>query len=102
VRQWYNLWVIGNFAQFIKPLVRSISRVRIEDALNIVQLVLALVLTAVVLMQTKGSTMSGLFGGGDSSSVYRTRRGFERTLFQFTIGLAVLFFLIALVNSIIT
>jgi preprotein translocase subunit SecG len=102
VRRWYNLWVIGNFAQFIKPLVRSISRVRIEDALNIIQLVLAIVLTAVVLMQTKGSTMSGLFGGGDSSSVYRTRRGFERTLFQFTIVLAVVFFLIALVNSVIT
>ena len=102
VRQWYNLWVTGNFAQLIKPLARSISRVRIEDALNIIQLVLAIVLVAVVLMQTKGSTMSGLFGGGDSSSVYRTRRGFERTLFQFTIVLAVVFFLIALVNSVIT
>ena len=75
---------------------------RLEDALNIIQLILAVVLVIVVLLQTKGSTMGGLFGGGDSSSVYRTRRGFEKRLFQFTIGLSVLFFLIALVNSIIS
>ncbi len=75
---------------------------RLEDALNIIQLILAVVLILVVLLQTKGSTMGGLFGGGDSSSVYRTRRGFEKRLFQFTIALSVLFFLIALVNSIIS
>ena len=75
--------------------------VRIQDALNIIQIILAIVLIIVVLMQTKGSTMGGIFGG-DTSSVYRTRRGFERRLFQFTIGLSVLFFLIALINSLIS
>ncbi len=75
---------------------------RLEDALNIIQLILAVVLIMVVLLQTKGSTMGGLFGGGDSSSVYRTRRGFEKRLFQFTIALSVLFFLIALLNSILS
>ncbi len=73
----------------------------IEAALNIVQVVLAVVLILAVLMQTKGSSFSGIFGG-DSSSVYRTRRGFELRLFQFTIGVAIAFFLIALINSIIT
>ena len=71
----------------------------IEDALSIVQIILALVLILVVLMQTKGSSMGGIFGG-DTSSVYRTRRGFEKRLFQFTIGLSALFFLISLINSI--
>ena len=75
---------------------------RLEDALNIIQLILAVVLIMVVLLQTKGSTMGGLFGGGDSSSVYRTRRGFEKRLFQFTIVLSVLFFVIALINSILS
>ena len=75
---------------------------RLEDALNIIQLILAVVLILVVLLQTKGSSMSGLFGGGDTSSVYRTRRGFEKRLFQFTIALSVLFFLIALINSILS
>ena len=70
-------------------------------ALNIVQVVLAVVLILAILLQTKGSTFSGIFGG-DSSSVYRTRRGFEKRLFQMTIVLSVVFFLVALVNSIVT
>ncbi len=70
----------------------------IKDALDIVQIVLAIVLVLVIILQTKGSGFSGIFGG-DSASVYRTRRGFERRLFQFTIGLSVVFFLVALVNS---
>jgi len=74
----------------------------LEDALNIIQLILAVVLVIVVLLQTKGSTMGGLFGGGDSSSVYRTRRGFEKRLFQFTIALSVTFFVIALINSLVS
>jgi preprotein translocase subunit SecG len=72
--------------------------VEIKDALNVIQFILALVLILVILMQTKGASMGGIFGG-ESSSVYRTRRGFERRLFQFTIGLSVVFFLIAIVNS---
>lgn len=70
----------------------------IKTALSIVQIIMALVLTAVVLMQSKGSSFGGIFGG-DASSVYRTRRGFEKRLFQFTIGLAVAFFIVCLISS---
>jgi preprotein translocase subunit SecG len=81
---------------------RSDFPVTLEAALNIVQVVLAVVLIVAILLQTKGSSFSGIFGGADSSSVYRTRRGFEKRLFQMTIVLSVVFFLVALVNSIIT
>ena len=64
----------------------------------IVQMILAIVLTAAVLMQSKGSSFGGIFGG-DASSVYRTRRGFEKRLFQFTIVLAAVFFAVCLVSS---
>jgi preprotein translocase subunit SecG len=74
--------------------------VGITDALNIVQMILAIVLSAIILLQTKGSGFTGMFGG-DSSSVYRTKRGLELRLFQFTIGLSVVFFLIALINSLV-
>ncbi len=70
----------------------------IKTALSIVQIIMALVLTAVVLMQSKGSSFGGIFGG-DASSVYRTRRGFEKRLFQFTIVLAVAFFAVCLISS---
>ena len=72
----------------------------IKTALMIVQIILAVVLIIVLLMQAKGSSLGGIFGG-DTSSVYRTRRGFEKRLFQFTIGLAATFFLVALISSII-
>jgi preprotein translocase subunit SecG len=42
-----------------------------------------------ILMQARGSGLSATFGG--DSSVYRSRRGIERRLWQFTILLAVLF-----------
>ena len=58
---------------------------------------LAVVLIGAILLQTRGSGFSA-FGSSDSS-IYRTRRGFERTLFQFTIVLSVAFFVIALINS---
>jgi preprotein translocase subunit SecG len=74
--------------------------VEIKDALNLIQFILAIVMILVILMQTKGASMGGIFGG-EASSVYRTRRGFERRLFQFTIGLSVTFFLIAVINSMV-
>jgi preprotein translocase subunit SecG len=70
----------------------------VEIALNFVMILVSSVLILVILLQTKGSSFSGAFGG-DSGSIYRTRRGVEKTLFQFTIGLAVVFVLLAIVAS---
>jgi preprotein translocase subunit SecG len=75
--------------------------VTIVDALSVVQIILAILLIIAVLMQAKGSAGGGIFGG-DASAVYHTRRGFERRLFQFTIVLAVVFFFIALTNSLVS
>ena len=47
-------------------------------------------LIAAVLMQSRGSGLGATFGGGDAST-YRSRRGVEARLYQFTIVLAVLF-----------
>lgn len=69
-----------------------------ETALDIVMLLVSSVLILVILLQTKGSSFSGAFGG-DSGSIYRTRRGVEKTLFQFTIGLAVVFVALAILTS---
>ena len=61
----------------------------------------ALVITAVgliaaILMQSRGSGLGATFGGGDSS-VYRSRRGVEARLYQFTIALSVLFVSISMI-----
>jgi preprotein translocase subunit SecG len=70
----------------------------LDVAIDIAQIVVALLLIVVVLTQTKGSGFSGAFGG-DTSSIYRTRRGIEKTLFNFTIGVAVVFVALAIVAS---
>jgi preprotein translocase subunit SecG len=72
----------------------------LETTLRIAQIIVALVLIVVVLTQTKGSGFSGAFGG-DSSSIYRTRRGIEKTLFQFTIGTAVVFVILSIVATLV-
>lgn len=64
-------------------------------------LFIALVITAIgliaaILMQSRGSGLGATFGGGDSS-VYRSRRGVEARLYQFTIALAVLFVAVSMI-----
>ncbi|MFN0073665.1 MAG: preprotein translocase subunit SecG [Chloroflexota bacterium] len=68
--------------------------------LHIVQILISLVLIAIVLLQTRGSSFSATFTS--DSSIYHSRRGVERTLFQFTIGLAVFFVIISIVSALAT
>ncbi len=70
-----------------------------DVALNLVTIIVSILLIGVTLLQTKGSSFSGAFGGG-SDSIQRTRRGFEKTLFQFTIGIAGFFLLLSIMSSI--
>ena len=64
-----------------------------ETYLNVAQIVLALALILAVLFQVRGGGLGGIFGQADS--VYRTRRGIEKTLFRLTIVLCVIFVIIA-------
>lgn len=57
--------------------------------LIIAQMVLSVALTMALLLQVRGGGLGGIFGQADT--VYRTKRGLEKTLFQLTIVLAVLF-----------
>ncbi len=63
--------------------------------LAIGQILLSAGLIAAILLQARGTGLSGTFGG--DSAVYRSRRGVERRLWQFTILLLVLWVLFALV-----
>ncbi len=63
---------------------------------NVAQIVLSIALILVVLLQVKGGGLGGIFGQPDT--VYRTKRGVEKTLFQLTIALVVLFVIIAILT----
>ena len=65
--------------------------------LNLAQIVIALALIVVIMLQTKGAALGSVFGRSDSA-VYKTRRGVEKTVFNATIGLSVVFFVMAMVS----
>jgi preprotein translocase subunit SecG len=64
--------------------------------------VISVALVAVILVQGRRGDIGGSVFGGTGSAMYQKRRGLERTMFQITIGLAVAFFLITLINVIVT
>ncbi len=66
----------------------------VSASLHIVQAILAIFLLLLVLFQSKGAGLGSIFGG--SESVFTTRRGIERTLFNFTIGTSAAFLLTSL------
>ncbi len=63
--------------------------------LNIVQIAISIVLVAIILLQVRGQG-TGLFGAAEGS--FRTRRGLERTLFQFTIFMVVVFIAVSILS----
>jgi preprotein translocase subunit SecG len=61
----------------------------VNPALAIGQDIIGVFLMLAILLQARGTGLSATFGG--DSSVYRSRRGIERRLYQFTILLTILF-----------
>tara|TARA_B100001146_G_C16179479_1_gene433952 strand:+ start:179 stop:502 length:324 start_codon:yes stop_codon:yes gene_type:complete len=81
------------------PLVSSADMNIIDSvlpALPYIQIILAILLVAAILLQQRGSSLGGAFGGDNFSSAFHKRRGAELFLFKFTIGIAVLFVISAL------
>lgn len=62
--------------------------------LNIAMIIVSVAVVMAIMLQSRGGGLGGIFGQPDT--VYRTRRGIERTLFRFTIALVVLFILLAI------
>ena len=60
------------------------------------QLLVSISLMAAILLQARGAGLSGTFGG--DSAVYRSRRGVEKRLWQFTIVLLVLFVIFSIAS----
>ncbi len=67
-----------------------------EVILGFGQVMVSIALIASILLQARGAGLGAAFGG--DSSVYRSRRGIEKRLFQFTVVLAVLFVLFSVAN----
>ncbi len=69
----------------------------LKSALPAVQIGLSVILIILILIQSKGSGLSGVFGG--EGNVYQTKRGAEKIIFIATIVVVILFFGIAFLNA---
>jgi len=63
--------------------------------LNVAEILISVVLILVLVFQVKGTGTSLV---GTTASPFQTRRGLEKTLFQITIVLAVLFIVISILS----
>ncbi len=66
-----------------------------EIAIDIALLVMCFALIGLVVLQGRTAGLQSR----DSSSIYRTKRGLEKTIYQATIVLAVVFLILALIAS---
>lgn len=64
-----------------------------KDALRVASLILAAALIVLILMQSRGTSLGSVFG--QEGSVFHTRRGAERVLFNVSIGVAAAFLLVS-------
>ena len=67
-----------------------------QTYLNVAQIVLSITLIMIILFQVRGGGLGGIFG--QPGTVYRTRRGVEKILFQLTIILVVVFLVISILT----
>ena len=72
-----------------------------QTSLNIALIVLSIALIASVILQSKGAGLGGLTGA-DTGGIFTARRGIEKTLFFVTIGLSVLFFILAIATVLVS
>jgi preprotein translocase subunit SecG len=72
----------------------------VETVLDIALIIISIALIISVILQSKGAGLGGLTGA-DTGGIFTARRGVEKTLFWVTIGLSVIFFILAIATVIV-
>jgi preprotein translocase subunit SecG len=73
----------------------------VERYLDIALIITSIALIASVILQSKGAGLGGLTGA-DTGGIFTARRGIEKTLFRITIGLSLLFFILAIASVLVS
>ncbi|MCZ7554138.1 MAG: preprotein translocase subunit SecG [Anaerolineae bacterium UTCFX2] len=71
-----------------------------QTYIEIALIITSIALIVSVILQSKGAGLGGLTGG-DSGGIFTARRGIEKVLFRVSIGLSVLFFILAITATLI-
>lgn len=69
-----------------------------KTSLDLAMIVVSVALIAAIILQSRGAGLGGLTGGEYGGSGFHVRRGIERLLFNITIGLSLVFFLLAILT----
>ncbi len=70
-------------------------------AIRIVQLILCIAVIIFILLQVRGAGLGSAFGGSSAGSVFKTRRGVERLIFNITIVFVVLFAIVSVLSALL-
>ena len=65
--------------------------------LTLVQIIVAIIVSALILIQAKGTGLGRTFG----SATYHSKRGIEYVVFRATVILSVIFVLVSVVNQLL-
>jgi preprotein translocase subunit SecG len=75
-----------------------LRRLFLQAYISLAQIIISIALVVVIVLQSRNSGgLGGIFGG--DNTMFRTRRGVEKVLFNFTIVLAVAFVVISLLSA---
>jgi preprotein translocase subunit SecG len=74
---------------------------KLAAALPYIEITLSLLLIIGIVLQQRGASLGGAFGGDNFSSTFYKRRGAEKFLFNATIVIAILFVVAAVANLLI-
>lgn len=72
-----------------------------EKYFDIALIIVSIALITSIVLQNKGVGLGGLTGA-DTGGIFTARRGIEKTLFLVTIGLAVIFAILAIVTVVVS
>jgi preprotein translocase subunit SecG len=70
-------------------------------AIRVIQIILAVASIAFILLQARGAGLGSAFGGSSAGSVFKTRRGVEKLVFNITIVFVVLFAVISVLSMVV-
>jgi preprotein translocase subunit SecG len=70
-------------------------------AIRVIQIILATAVILFILLQVRGAGLGSAFGGSSAGSVFKTRRGVERLIFNLTITFIVLFALVSVLSGLL-
>jgi preprotein translocase subunit SecG len=71
----------------------------VQTYLNIAMVIVSILLVLLIIIGARNSAVGNVFGG--DSPVYHARRGIERTLFNATVWVSVIFFVLAILSVLV-